>query len=92
MGTFGAGYYYSLCREDYWDVCGGNDAYDSSLGPEKPKLVGNIVGHDLSFLSCNYNKNERNDNSTVSKCFFFFFDDEGRSKIALTEEIKITNI
>jgi hypothetical protein len=92
MGTFGAGYYYSLCREDYWDVCGGNDAYDSSLGPEKPKLLCNIVGHDLSFLSCNYNKNERNDNSTVSKCFFFFFDDEGRSKIALTEEIKITNI
>jgi hypothetical protein len=90
MGTFGAGYYYSLCREDYWDVCGGNDAYDSSLGPEKPKLLCNIVGHDLSFLSCNYNKNERNDNSTVSKCVFFF--DEGRSKIALTEEIKITNI
>jgi hypothetical protein len=73
MGTFGAGYYYSLCREDYWDVCGGNDAYDSSLGPEKPKLLCNIVGHDLSFLSCNYNKNERNDNSTVSKCVFFFF-------------------
>jgi hypothetical protein len=24
-------------------------------------------------LSCNYNKNERNDNSTVSKCFFFFW-------------------
>ena len=32
MGTFGAGHYHSLCREDHWDVCGGDDAYDSGKG------------------------------------------------------------